>query len=541
MALGAASIALALTTVLLAGIVVGVQFDPKAKASPWREVPVGTDPGVVGPTLASEDHGHHHHMMMAGVDGILVPMDFDASTPPDLSHAPPFPLETGVLPTYDQAQQFTKKYSKFIAKDDQGIDKLRAEGYLQGDGTKERPYVLEQFYVDGELSITSTSRALIIRNGYVNGQFKLNYVGELVYVHHVYANDLRINENVQRTGANTGGRFHDNHFAFVGQIRHFTGEFLQNEVGPKPTNAIAESLGDAGITKVPTGVVFNFDGFHTADVHHNKFIGEVDMKLHGHNHGDCFTCPVHNHANDSADAAMHAGHDHGAAPANNSLGFASWHSVRYTSLSFHDNTIIVPGGVALRYNDRAHAGDDRTANSEPNKHLNDPHVHYQDITIRDNKLQGGSLLIDVYNAADDHHPIQDRGILRVWNNDVRVDYEAPRVGQARAPVTGIVLQSLDGLELSAKGNHVHFNELTSTEPGGALLSATAKPPELHGFDLRAADASNLTLAANTVDAGRVGVFAASFTGKVNWALLGNSFHTDEPWRGSDIKNPPKEE
>ncbi len=465
------------------------------------------------------------------------PASFDPDAGPSIKHTPPFDLETGNRPSVDEAKQFGKKYSRFIAKGNEGIDQLRAEGYLTGDGTPDSPYVLEDFYVSDELSITSINRSLIIREGYVHGALRLNYIGESLYVHHVYADDLRINENVKRSGPNTGGLFHDNHFAFVGQIRHFVGEFTKNEIGPRPAGAVAEYLGDAGVGQVAPEVVFNFDGFHTADVSHNHFLGQVDIKLHGHNHADCFVCPVHDHSNE----LEFPGAEHDQTPHDPAIGFDSRHSIRYVSLLFRDNVIEVPSGLALRYNDRNHAGDDRTANSEPNPRLDDPHVHYQDITIRGNKLVGGSMLIDVFNAQDDHHALQNHGILRLIDNDVTVHYYGSSATRA-APMllSGIQVHTADGLELRALNNEVGFLRLGGDEPGAAVLGTLRGEPELRGFQLITAEHSNLTLADNVVRSGKFGVYAQTFTESVHWILRSNDFQTAEQWRGKDIQNPPEE-
>ena len=523
------------TTQLVAGIVAAF-LAGAGGALFWDGQALELDAKPTDTTISSEPAAptseaaaaHAHH------DG---PEGFQPDGSPTITHKPPFDLESGSRPSLDQAKQFTKKYSRFIVKGNEGIDQLRAEGYLTGDGTPDAPYVLEDFYVSEQLSITSINRSLIIREAYIDGQLKLNYVGESLYVHHVYADDLRINENVERSGPNTGGLFHDNHFAFVGQIRHFVGEFTKNEVGPRPAGAVADYLGDAGVGQVAPEVVFNFDGFHMADVHHNEFLGQVDIKLHGHNHGDCFVCPVHDHSDErefpGGEADMTA---HDAA-----IGFDSRHSVRYVSLLFRDNVIEVPSGIALRYNDRNHAGDDRTANSEPNPRLDDPHVHYQDITIRGNKLVGGGMLIDVFNAEDDHHALQNQGILRIVDNDVTVHYYGSSATRA-APmlVAGIQIVTADGLQLRALDNEIGFFRLGGDEPGAALLGAVRGEPELRGFQLITAQHSNLTISENIVDDGRFGLYAQSFTETVHWTLRDNEFHTDEAWRGKDIHNPPEE-
>jgi hypothetical protein len=497
-------------------------------------------------TAAQEVHAPASSWAPTSEAAARVPQGTDEPTPqhasptvdeaPDLSHEPPFPLEKGSRPSLAEAKQFANKYSRFVAKGNAGIDQLRAEGYLTGEGTPSSPYVLEDFYVNDELSITSINRSLIVREGYVAGQLRLNYVGESLYVHHVFAEDLRINENIKRTGPNTGGLFHDNEFLFVGQIRHFTGEFTQNQIGPRPAGAVAEYLGDAGVSTVAPEVVFNFDGFHGADIHHNRFLGMVDIKLHGHNHADCFVCDVHDHSDERE--FPDGEHDHSSVdPAN---GFDSRHSVRYVSLLFRDNRIEVPSGLALRYHDRNHAGDDRRANSEPNPRLEDPHVHYQDVTLRANTLVGGGLLIDVFNAADDRHPVQNLGVLRLLDNDILVHYDRDAIGRTATLVKGIEVRLADGLQLLARDNEVGFVKMQRPEPGSALLGVLDREPELRGFHISTAQASNLTFQENRVEVGDIGLFAQSLSATVHWSLWGNEFHTTHPWRGQNVENPPEE-
>lgn len=501
-----------------------------------------------------EGHGDHddaadggqEHDVHAGHGGSSSPLDavgFDVANAPDLARTPPFPIEAGRRPTYAEARDFAVQYQSLRAVQSEGLDKLRNEGHLKGAGTATDPYLLENFYVAGDLSITSTDRALTIRNGYVEGTLRLNYIGEALYVHHVEAGDLRVNENVKRAGPNTGGLFHDNHFGQVGQIRHFVGEFRDNAVGPKPSNAVQTFLGDSGVGQIPADVVFNLDGFHRGLIHHNAFDGAVVMKLHGHNHGDCFTCVVHDHANATLDEERMGGHDHGwtGGDAARDLGFETHHSIRYSSLSFHSNTINVADGVALRYNDRNHAGDDRTANSEPNEDLNDPHVHFQDVTIRDNKLQGGGLVVDVWNAADDRHPVVNHGILRLIGNDIAARPPPQGSVDTRSrPYEAVRLVELDGIELVVQSNKVHFlpaNEGSVVDGGLAPLRAE---PQLTGFHIVGAKRGNITIAEDSVASGTYGVYAERLDRTLEWALQGNDFRTQFAWRGRDVGNPPQE-
>jgi|GEM_PF-2425296 len=508
------------------------------------------EPGGAASEAEAHDHVHDHgdaghaegHSHAA--HSFRVPMGFDPGSAPDLAHAPPFPLETGHRPSESEAKDFRDRYESVRVKGNEGLSKLRAEGYLHGAGTKDDPYVLERFYVDRDLSIESTDRAIVLRDGYVKGTLRLNYIGEDVYVHHVYATDLRINENVKRTGPNTGGLFHDDAFAVVGQIRHFVGEFRNNEVGPRPANGVQDAIGDAGVFAVPAGVVFNLDGFHTADIHDNKFVGSVLVKLHGHNHGDCFTCPVHDHSNATLDAERMAGHEHAYTDEHEmeTLGLETHHSIRYSSLAFHDNEIQVPDGYALRYTDRNHAGDDRTANSEKNESLNDPHIHFQDLTFAHNRLVGGGFQMDVFNAKDEKHVVPSLGVLRFIGNEITVLHAppGPLFAGARA-VEGMNLNNGQGLELRVLDNHVRFVDERDAPADSAAADPLRAHVDLTGIELVGLQTANVTIAGNRIDSGTYGVYASQLAATTHWSLLHNTFQTEHAWRGNDVAEPPKEE
>lgn len=486
------------------------------------------------------------------------PRGMDPSTPPELVHEPPFPLDDGDLPTKNEALGFDKRFSRFIAIGTEGLDELAAQGHLDGSGTLEDPYVLERFYVDKSLKIQSTDRAIILRDGYVNGQLALNYVGEELYVHHVYAKDLRVNENVERNGSTSGGLFHDNHFGFVGQIRHFIGEFRDNRVGPVPQGVVRTYLSDTGNAELPAGVVFNFDGFHGASVHDNDFRGMVDIKLHGHHHGDCLACAPHDHADDRQRAyddevaktyavrtdegsgahASEEGTDGANGTAADDPGFRTRHSIRHHSLHFADNTIHVAAGApfALRYNDRNHAGDDVTANSEPSEYLEDPHVHYQDVTIRGNGLDGAGLRLEVFNARNDRHALPNEGILRLEDNRVTIPYERT-YERSTEVLVGFDLRHADGIDLQVTDNTVSFQEERDGVTSGALVAVVTYAPTLYGFRLYDFRSGGILLEGNTVDAGELGVYAFLFGAGVEWSLERNTFRTAKAWRADEAPAP----
>lgn len=497
--------------------------------------------GTLGDTGASSGDDAYASSMashQAGSAGHNGPYGLDVGNDIEPAHTPPFPLETGAIPTRSDALDFPNRFSRFIAQGTEGLDQLAREGYLSGSGTPQDPYLLERFYVDGDLTIQSTDRAIVLREGYVTGQLSLNYIGEKLYVHHVYAKDLRVNENVARSGDNTGGLFHDNAFGFVGQIRHFVGEFRDNAIGPKPQGIVGSYLSDTGSAQIPAGVVFNFDGFHGADVHDNTFLGQVDIKLHGHNHGDCLQCNIHDHA-DIQDMPNNRAADGVDTTIDDDLGFRSRHSVRYHSLLFRDNIITVDDGFALRYNDRNHAGDDQTANSEPNEFLEDPHVHYQQISLRGNTLRGGPLVVDIFNAEDDRHVIDNQGVLRITQNTVEIPYvKSTRANQPT--LVGMDLRQVDGIGLMVAENQVLFKEGGDDMPLKTLRTVVERAPELIGFRLDTFRGGDITLASNHVNTGSIGVLVRGFADDVYWRLEGNDLRTSQAYRGDGIAHGPGE-
>src|SRR5688572_14934578 len=64
----------------------------------------------------ASDHtqgGGHGHA--AGSSSPLVPFGFDVASAPDLTRAPPFPIETGRRPTYEEARGFNVRYQSVRA------------------------------------------------------------------------------------------------------------------------------------------------------------------------------------------------------------------------------------------------------------------------------------------------------------------------------------------------------------------------------------------------------------------------------------------
>src|ERR1041384_7111869 len=106
-------------------------------------------------------------------------------------------------------------------------------GVRDGSGTLADPYVISGYYVTGDLYLQDTDACFLITGNYISGQLSLNWNGQCVWVHHNFIGDLRVNENVKRTGDDTGGLIEDNQIAYVGQIRHYDGEVRNNVIGPR--------------------------------------------------------------------------------------------------------------------------------------------------------------------------------------------------------------------------------------------------------------------------------------------------------------------
>ena len=188
----------------------------------------------------------------------------------------------------------------------------------------------------------------------------------------------------------------------------------------------------------------------------------MDIKLHGHYHGSCVPCHAHNHAESAESEARH--------------GHAMDHALRHHALDFENNTILVEGGRALRVNDRNHAGDDRTANSEPNQELEEPHEHHTFLRLANNRLTGGPVVFDVVNADDERHAGHaQEALVHLLRNEVTMDL--PRGSGLRKPPLAVAfdMRNAEGLLLQAHGNSFRFHAPSTSSTGyGWLLEPTGE-------------------------------------------------------------------
>jgi hypothetical protein len=427
----------------------------------------------------------------------------------------------GEVPARAEASEFDEQLENFVVESDQGLAQMAERGYIEGSGTAEDPYVLSRVRVTDDLKIKDTTKHLVVENSYVGGQLTLNFAGDNVYVHHNYVHDLRVNENVERDARATGGLIADNEIDFIGQIRHFSGEFARNDVGPRPDDVVTRYLSDTGPAQVPDGVVWNFDGYHGAHVHNNTVRGSTIVKLHGHFHGGCQACPHHNHEDRSGFPEEGEDREEGLPP-------ASPHSYRFHTLDFENNAIRAPGtDVALRVYDENHAGDDQTAASEPNPYLEDEHEHHQYVRLASNTLEGGSLFLDIVNAENPRHSghVQEARFDVVDNH---VDRDRPRGSDEL--VRAYEIEQTRQLELVAQDNTYTFDVEDSNAPAGYKWATDGEPAPAAGFVLEKSDESDVVIEGTRGEKATYGVLERATSEQFLIDLVDNEFDAEEDHR-----------
>lgn len=366
-----------------------------------------------------------------------------------------------------------------------------ANGVRSGSGTKADPYVISDWEVPS-LVIRNTNRWVTIQDNVVTGQMVLDWIGPGVRVVRNDVADLRVNQNVERTGPATDGYIGNNEFGLVGQLRHFDGVFERNVVG-------AEDV----LAKRPSFKAVQFDGFNGARFRDNTIYGYVDVKLHGHHHGSRFGDHSHDH-HATYDAEGVPTHDHGGAHVD--------HSRRYHEVFISGNEIHSDHDWALRYYDRAHTGDDRTAASETDKNLNCPHVHFTRVHLTGNQLIGSGIAVDVFNASDDNHWTTERGSVEIRGNKIKIERASTELLRG---AHGILVQEAVDVDVDILGNYIVGPETS----GERDLLGLDK--ELHfgaGIKLHQLDQARVRIVDNMVLQRTYGVDATSFTGSVRWTV-----------------------
>jgi hypothetical protein len=389
-----------------------------------------------------------------------------------------------------------------------------AHGVRRGIGTRKAPFVISGWKVN-RIYIRDTSAHLIIKDNIITSSLVLNWNGAHVTLVDNQIGDLRVNQNIARTGAPTSGLFARNEIGVVGQLRHFDGVFAHNVVGPSTSP----------LTSLPffADRAVNFDGFHGADFHNNTIYGYVDVRLHGHHHGSGYNAPSHYHATPPETEDGHGGH-HGHDEESVD------HSRRWHKVTVRDNAIYSAGPWALRYFDQAHSANDRTAASETNEALNLPHRHFTKVYFQNNKLVGSGLVVDIFNAEDELHQTIGKGAVSLTNNSIVLEYDSADPFRS---YYGIEAYAARGLMMHIAGNTVKW----ANPPEGLDQTFSGNV----GIRLNTFDAANIHITNNELTDFDYGIMATTFTEKVNWWVSGLKTKnvTTRIYYDDSVKNHPR--
>ncbi|MDQ3877352.1 MAG: hypothetical protein M3290_03255 [Actinomycetota bacterium] len=345
-----------------------------------------------------------------------------------------------------------------------------SNGVLTGNGSKQHPYVISGWKVNS-IFIHDTDAYYVVKHNDITGQLVLNWTGDRAIVVDNHIADLRVNENVKRTGEDTSGRIVRNTFDLVGQLRHFNGLFAYNTVGSADSPDFPFFSNEA----------VNFDGFNGAHFTHNTIYGFVDATLHGHHFSEHYGSKM----------MYRMGHEH----------------VRYDEVWITNNKIYAAGSpFALRYNDLNHAANDRTATSETDEALNEPHVHHTRVHMNHNTLVGSGLSVEVFNADDEHHSRIGHGSVELRGNKISLTRAS---GDAWSTYTGISVRQAQGLTLKVIGNSI-------TETAAQLDSTTGWDSNDEGIWMDRLKTAKVYLFNNSVNGAAYGIRAQDFEESVTW-------------------------
>lgn len=381
-------------------------------------------------------------------------------------------------------------------------------GVRSGSGTVEDPYVISGWAVNN-IEIKDTAQAVTITGNVINGTLRLNYIGGGITVTANKIRNLRVNENIPRTGDMTSGLIAGNTIDTVGQIRHWDGVFENNQVG-------TENMGARAI---------NSDGFNGGIFRNNVVYGYWDARLHGHHHSSSFDETGHSHHH--GDSTTEAGNG----------GMLEDHSQRYHRVYVYGNEIYSTSTWALRYYDQAHSANDRTNASETNEELNKPHVHHTQVLMMDNELHGAGLWVDIFNADDRNHLATTHGAVDVIDNVIDLRREG---GTAwfRQPFGIHVAQARD-VAVTISGNTVIGPNL-KTGPLAFIEDIFDGDPV--AIDLVDMDLAEIYIYKNNLTQWLVGVEAQRFTETVHWYIRGlktENVTTRVRYNENDVPNGPE--
>ncbi|MEA2517530.1 MAG: hypothetical protein QOG16_1368 [Actinomycetota bacterium] len=411
-----------------------------------------------------------------------------------------------------EEEREARQGSIIISKDTQFTD---VNGVRGGSGTASDPYVISDWDVS-EIRISDTDKHFLIKNNKVDF-LTLNWNGNNVVVKNNEVGDLRVNENVPRTGGPTTGVIVNNTFDVVGQLRHWDGVFAHNVVGANPDAMDPNQL------EIPffgdTRAV-NFDGWNGAHFYDNEIHGYVEVRLHGHHHSSEYGDSSHDHSATDEHAA-HSMDDMD-------------HTNRFHEVWLHDNTIYASGAYGLIYTDTNHAGNDRTANSEENEELNKPHQHHTKVHFINNKLIGAGIYVDIFNADDENHIKTNRGLMQIEGNDITLTYPEDDLTFGSG-YDGITVWDAKDVDLNIINNSIRYDG--SADP----LAQDNEYSTARGISLRTLDKSDVTIGGNYIENFFYGIYASDMSNTVFWRVfdLETKGVSDQVAWDSNVKNEPQ--
>lgn len=394
------------------------------------------------------------------------------------------------------------------------IDELKdfnpANGVRAGSGTASDPFVISGWNVSW-VEIKNTDAHVVVKDNVITDSLTLDWIGGGIEVRNNEVGDLRVNQNRKRTGDPTSGVIENNTFGVVGQLRHFDGIFQNNVVGRKDGMNLPFLIDTRAV---------NFDGFNGSIFRNNTIYGYMDARLHGHHHSSGFAEDSHYHGDAPAAHEGHEGMDH---------------TVRYHQVHIYGNKIVADHYYALAYLDTAHSANDRTAASETEKTLNDPHIHYTKVFMHDNELVGAGLYVDVFNAKDELHKTIGRGLMEISDNKI-VLQPSEDVMQKFYSRNGIDVGRAQNIAL-----RILDNTITGPEAGDTIDGLTESWESVSGINLWNVDKGDLVLSGNSVSRTAYGVKARDFSKTVNWTIeeLVTKDVPQAVYWDSSVHNPPR--
>lgn len=398
--------------------------------------------------------------------------------------------------TPDRGRVVIAKNSQFDAK----------HGVRSGRGTRAAPYVIAGWDLSS-LEIHDTSKCVLIRNNVIN-RLVLNWTGGCTTVVKNRVGDLRVNQNVKRTGDRTSGAIVRNKFSIVGQLRHWDGVFAHNVVGePEEDNYWFEwPFSSYGFQAV------NFDGFNGAVFKNNTIHGYMQARLHGHHHSSSFEGGSHYHGSGKQTRGLN-------------------HMRRFHRVTITGNTIYSKGPYGLIYTDSAHSANDRTAASEQNPALNNPHMHFTRVAVTNNRLVGSGIVVNIFNARDQKHLRTQTGRFTIARNRITLKEYRDTLNLYNDPPAGISVWDARDLHLHIVGNRV----LGPAEKEGEIgpVSDTLWGSVPAGIRLDWVNKAWIHIIDNQVTNRDVGIYARSFD-NVTWWVKG--FKTEGVAKRVDYDN-----